>query len=41
MPDLEEQYEKKYISSGILLEMAKDEYAKEMERANVLDNNKK
>lgn len=33
-----EQNEKKYISSGILLEMAKDEYAKERERANALDN---
>lgn len=35
---MEDQNEKKYISSGILFEMAKDEYTKERERANALDN---
>ena len=37
---MEEQSKKtkEYTSSGILLEMAKDEYAKERERANALDN---
>ena len=29
---------KEFISSGILLEMARDEYTKERERANALDN---
>lgn len=29
---------KQFISSGILLEMARDEYTKERERANALDN---
>ena len=35
---MEDNKEKEFISSGVLLELARDEYTKERERANALDN---